>query len=68
LVFTSFWIERRIWGARPAGYHLTNALLHAANALLLLVALRRLKIPGAWIAAMVFCRSSGARRICRLDY
>src|ERR1043166_3143918 len=54
LVFTSFWIERRIWDAHPAGYHLTNLLLHAANAVLLLVALRRLKIPGAWIAAMLF--------------
>src|ERR1043166_4603878 len=54
LVFTSFWIERRICDAHPAGYHLTNLLLHAANAVLLLVALRRLKIPGAWIAAMLF--------------
>lgn len=54
LVFTSFWIERRIWGARPAGYHLTNVILHAANAVLLLVALRRLKIPGAWVAATLF--------------
>jgi tetratricopeptide (TPR) repeat protein len=54
LVFTSFWIERRIWDAHPSGYHLTNVLLHAVNAVLVLVALRRLKIPGAWIAAMVF--------------
>ena len=54
LVFTSFWIERRIWDTHPAGYHLTNVLLHAVNAVLVLVALRRLKIPGAWIAAMVF--------------
>jgi Tfp pilus assembly protein PilF len=54
LVFTSFWIERRIWDTRPAGYHLTNVLLHATNAALVLIALRSLKIPGAWVAAMLF--------------
>ncbi|MGH8101570.1 MAG: tetratricopeptide repeat protein, partial [Chthoniobacterales bacterium] len=54
LVFTSFWIERRIWGGHPAGYHLTNVLLHAVNAVLVLVALRTLNISGAWVAAMLF--------------
>ncbi|HEY2124537.1 MAG TPA: tetratricopeptide repeat protein [Chthoniobacterales bacterium] len=55
LVFTTFWVERQMWGvAQPAGYHVTNILLHAANALLLWLTLRRLKIPGAWLAAMLF--------------
>ena len=35
LVFTTFWIERALWGLEPAGYHALNVLLHVANALLL---------------------------------
>ncbi len=54
MVFSSFWIERRIWGAQPAGYHLTNVLLHAINAALVFAALRRLKVPGALLAALLF--------------
>lgn len=55
LVFTSFWFERQLWGIQnAAGYHLTNVLLHAANALLVWLVLRRLKIPGAWLAATLF--------------
>jgi tetratricopeptide (TPR) repeat protein len=34
VVWLSYALDRLIWGFDPAGYHLTNILLHAANALL----------------------------------
>ncbi len=54
LVFTSFWVEKRLWGLRPFGYHLVNVLLHAAAALLLGGLLRRLGLPAAGLAAAAF--------------
>jgi tetratricopeptide (TPR) repeat protein len=54
LDFTSHWIEYHLWGLRPLGYHVTNVLLHALNAVLLWLALKRLKIPWSWWVATVF--------------
>lgn len=54
LLHTAFWIEHRLWGDAPIGYHLATIALHATAACLLAAALRRLAIPGAWLAASVF--------------
>ena len=54
LTLTSFWVERRCWGLHPLPYHVMNIGLHASNAVLLWVLLRRLKIRGAWFAAAVW--------------
>ncbi len=31
LAFTTYWLEYRLWGEWPAGYHATNIVLHAVN-------------------------------------
>jgi hypothetical protein len=54
LTYTSFRIERALWGLNPSGYHWTNILLHVANALLVWRLLARLKLRGAWLAAAIF--------------
>lgn len=54
LTLTSFWIERRLWDLKPLPYHAVNILLHGTNAALLFVLLRRLRVPGAWVAAALW--------------
>ena len=54
LVYTSFWLEHKLWGFAPAGYHAVNILLHAANTLLVRRLAERLAVPGAWLVAAVF--------------
>ncbi|MHB9154251.1 MAG: tetratricopeptide repeat protein [Endomicrobiales bacterium] len=56
LVLSSYALEYRLFGLRPAAFHATNLLLHVVNALLvfwlfLLLTKRR---PAAFIAALLF--------------
>jgi tetratricopeptide (TPR) repeat protein len=54
LLHSAFWVEHRLWGDATLGYHLLNVALHAACACLLALTLRRLAVPGAWVAALIF--------------
>jgi tetratricopeptide (TPR) repeat protein len=54
LLHSAFWVQHQLWGDAPTGYHLVNILLHATAACLLVVVLRRLAIPGAWLAGFIF--------------
>lgn len=54
LTHSVFWVEHRFWGDSTLGYHLVNILLHCVAAMMVWRILRRLAIPGAWLAAMIF--------------
>ena len=60
LVYTSFWIETRLWGLNPTGYHVVNALLHGLACVLLWRLLERLGLGSAralsraWLVAALF--------------
>jgi hypothetical protein len=57
LSLLTFSVDRALWGTNPAGYHLTNVLLHAANASLFYFLCRELLSSGGetrddrWAAA-----------------
>ncbi|MGD0060439.1 MAG: tetratricopeptide repeat protein [Verrucomicrobiia bacterium] len=54
LTLTTFWFGRRLWGLDPLPYHLVNIGLHAINGILVFLILRRLRVPGAWLAACLW--------------
>jgi tetratricopeptide (TPR) repeat protein len=42
LLHSAFWVQHRLWGDHPFGYHLVTLLLHAGSAVLFALILRRL--------------------------
>jgi protein O-mannosyl-transferase len=54
LLHSFFWVQNKLWGGAPLGYHVVNIGLHALDAVLLALALRRLAVPGALLAALIF--------------
>jgi len=54
LLHTAFWVQHKLWGGNPSGYHIVNILLHALVAVMVALVLRRLAVPGAYLAAAIF--------------
>jgi len=54
LVFTAFWMQIKLWGLAPLGFHLVNIVLHALNAVLVWRVLLRLGVRGAFWAGCIF--------------
>ena len=54
LSWLTFALDYSLWGLEPLGYHLTNILLHAANAVVFyFVSLRLLAIATTWASSAV---------------
>jgi protein O-mannosyl-transferase len=54
LLHSAFWMEHRVWADSVLGYHLVNVSLHAIAACLVVKIARRLELPGAWLAGLLF--------------
>lgn len=54
LAYSTFWLEHRIWGLRPFGFHLTNIAMHCLNTVLVFRVLSRLRVSVAWFASALF--------------
>jgi tetratricopeptide (TPR) repeat protein len=54
VLHSAFWFEHRLWGDSLLGYHLANVALHSLSAVLLILILHRLAIPGALLAGLIF--------------
>lgn len=54
LLHSAFWLEHRLWGDAPLGYHLANLALHVGVVCAAGWLLRQLAVPGALFAALLF--------------
>ena len=54
LTLTSFWFILRIFGLSPFILHAVNFAWHLGAAFTLWALLRRLKLPGGWLASLLF--------------
>lgn len=54
LSYTALWLQWPLFKTWPTGYHLTTILLHICGSLLLWRLLAVMKLPGAWLAAVLF--------------
>ncbi len=49
-----FWLQWHLFGDNTLGYHLVNLLMHALDACLVWMIVRKLRIPGTFLAAAIF--------------
>ena len=52
--YASFWLQHKLFGLNPLGYHIVSCLLYFINVVLIWRLLLKLEVPGAWVISMVF--------------
>jgi len=64
LVFAGLWVQHAVVGTEPFAYHLVNVLMHAANAVLLVLVLARLGVRHSlWIGALFAVHPMGVESV-----
>ena len=51
---TTFWLDHKLFGLNPLGYHIVNCILYFINIVLIWRLLLKLEVPGAWAISMIF--------------
>lgn len=54
LLHSFFWLQHQAFGASTTAHHIVNLLLHAGATILAWLVLRQLRIPGAFLVALIF--------------
>jgi len=54
VLHSAFWVQHRLWGNIPIGYHVANVGWLAISACLLVLVARGLGVRGGWAAAFLF--------------
>ena len=54
ITYTAFWLQHKLFGLNPLGYHIVNCILYFVNVVLIWRLLLKLEVPGTWAISMVF--------------
>src|SRR5207237_6256289 len=54
LLHSAFWLEHRLWGDWPTGYHVISLIWHLISVVRLYAIFNRLKIGGVLLASAIF--------------
>lgn len=54
LTITALWVQWRLFMGVADGYRLMSLAMHAAGALMLWWALGKMRVPGGWVAGLIF--------------
>ena len=54
ITYTVFWLEHKLFGLNPLGYHIVSCVLYFINIALIWRLLLKLEIPGAWAISAIF--------------
>ena len=67
ITYTTFWVEHKLWGFAPAGYHIVNVLLHSGQYAAFVASPAAVGGTRCVGDSRSVCRASFARGVCCLD-